>query len=90
MIERVNGDGHTVICKAMFKKETDISLFTGMKVGCCVAISLCFFMRNDVIFMQEHVSMNQLFVSDEIWPFHLNHILTLQGDCPVLGPTWVN
>lgn len=33
IIERVNPDGLTAICKAMFKKETDITVFAGMKVG---------------------------------------------------------
>lgn len=32
-IERIATDGCTAICKGMFKKETDMSLFAGMKVG---------------------------------------------------------
>lgn len=32
VIERVASDGRTAVCKGMFKKETDISLFTGMQV----------------------------------------------------------
>lgn len=32
-IERVAADGHSAVCKGMFKKETDISLFSGMKVS---------------------------------------------------------
>ena len=32
-IERLAADGCTAICRAMFKKETDMTLFTGMKVG---------------------------------------------------------
>lgn len=31
-IDRVTGDGHSAVCKGMFKKETDISLFSGMRV----------------------------------------------------------
>ena len=31
-IERLAADGCTAICRGMFKKETDMSLFTGMKV----------------------------------------------------------
>ena len=32
-IERVAADSHSAVCKGMFKKETDISLFSGMKVS---------------------------------------------------------
>ena len=32
-IDRVSPDGLSAVCKGMFKKETDISLFTGMKVS---------------------------------------------------------
>ena len=32
-IDRVTPDGLSAVCKGMFKKETDIGLFTGMKVG---------------------------------------------------------
>ena len=41
-IERVAADGHSAVCKGMFKKETDISLFSGMKVSseCRPAASL--------------------------------------------------
>jgi hypothetical protein len=31
-VDRVNPGGQSAVCKGMFKKETDISLFTGMKV----------------------------------------------------------
>ena len=31
-IDRVSPDGLSAVCKGMFKKETDISLFSGMKV----------------------------------------------------------
>jgi hypothetical protein len=33
VIERVLPDNRTAICRGMLKKETDISLFCGMKVG---------------------------------------------------------
>ncbi|KAK9818119.1 hypothetical protein WJX72_007434 [[Myrmecia] bisecta] len=32
VVERVSKDGTSAICRSLFKKETDISLFTGMKV----------------------------------------------------------
>ncbi|GAB4820810.1 hypothetical protein N2152v2_007856 [Parachlorella kessleri] len=32
VIERVEGDGCTAICRGMFKKDTDLSKFTGMRV----------------------------------------------------------
>jgi len=32
VIERVGRDGRTAICRGMFKKETDLSVFRGMKV----------------------------------------------------------
>ena len=32
IIERLAGDGCTAICRGMFKKETDMSLFSEMKV----------------------------------------------------------
>ena len=32
-MDRVSPDGLSAVCKGMFKKETDISLFAGMKVG---------------------------------------------------------
>ena len=32
-IDRVTPDGLSAVCKGMFKKETDIGLFSGMKVG---------------------------------------------------------
>ncbi len=32
VIERVGRDGRTTICRSMFKKETDLSVFRGMKV----------------------------------------------------------
>lgn len=35
-VDRVAQDGKTVICRGMFKKETDISLFNGMKVRATV------------------------------------------------------
>jgi selenocysteine-specific elongation factor len=31
-IERMQPDGITAVCKGLFKKETDISVFTGLKV----------------------------------------------------------
>ena len=31
-IDRVNKDGLSAVCKGMFKKETDISVFAGLKV----------------------------------------------------------
>ena len=31
-IDRVAKDGQSAVCKGMFKKETDISLFAGMRV----------------------------------------------------------
>lgn len=31
-IDRVNKDGLSAVCKGMFKKETDISVFVGLKV----------------------------------------------------------
>lgn len=31
-IDRVAPDGFSAVCKGMFKKDTDISLFAGMKV----------------------------------------------------------
>ena len=34
VIERVSRDGRTAICRGMFKKETDLSAFRGMKVQC--------------------------------------------------------
>lgn len=36
-IDRVTPDGLSAVCKGMFKKETNIGLFSGMKVGhgCC-------------------------------------------------------
>ena len=36
-IDRVSPDGLSAVCKGMFKKETDISLFAGMKVGVTAA-----------------------------------------------------
>lgn len=39
VLDRLNADGHTAVCKGMFKKETDISLFVGMKV--CYKYSFC-------------------------------------------------
>ena len=32
VIERLGKDGRTAVCRGMFKKETDISLFAGMQV----------------------------------------------------------
>ena len=32
-IDRVNKDGLSAVCKSMFKKETDISVFAGLKVS---------------------------------------------------------
>lgn len=32
-IDRVNKDGLSAVCKGMFKKETDISVFVGLKVS---------------------------------------------------------
>ena len=31
VVERVGRDGRTAICRGMFKKETDLSMFRGMK-----------------------------------------------------------
>ena len=31
-IDRVTADGLSAVCKGMFKKETDISVFVGLKV----------------------------------------------------------
>ena len=33
-IDRVTPDGLSAVCKGMFKKETNIGLFSGMKVWC--------------------------------------------------------
>ena len=35
VIERVGRDGRTAICRGMFKKETDLALFRGMKARSC-------------------------------------------------------
>ena len=32
-IDRMNKDGMSAVCKGMFKKETDISVFVGLKVS---------------------------------------------------------
>lgn len=32
VIERVQPDGTTAVCRGLFKKETDISVFVGLKV----------------------------------------------------------
>lgn len=32
-IDRVSNDGLSAVCKGMFKKETDISVFVGLKVS---------------------------------------------------------
>ena len=32
-LDRVAKDGLSAVCRGMFKKETDISLFSGMRVG---------------------------------------------------------
>ncbi len=37
-IDRVAPDGFSAVCKGMFKKDTDISLFAGMKVRGCSGI----------------------------------------------------
>lgn len=34
MVERVKDDGRSAICKDMFKKETDLSLFQVRKMMC--------------------------------------------------------
>ena len=31
-IDRISSDGTSAVCKGMFKKETDLSLFSGMQV----------------------------------------------------------
>lgn len=41
VIERVGRDGRTAICRGMFKKETDLSMFRGMKVLCPVRLDHC-------------------------------------------------
>ena len=40
VIERLAADGCTAICRGMFKKETDMSLFVGMKVRNLGLVSL--------------------------------------------------
>ena len=32
VIERIQPDGTTAVCKGLFKKETDMSVFNGLKV----------------------------------------------------------
>ncbi len=39
-IERMQPDGTTAVCKGLFKKETDISVFTGLKVRACVVFTV--------------------------------------------------
>ena len=47
-IDRMNKDGLSAVCKGMFKKETDITVFAGLKVGDTdvVAVSLAHFVTN--------------------------------------------
>ena len=44
VIERLGKDGRTAVCRGMFKKETDISLFADMQVwgGPCRPAPACF------------------------------------------------
>lgn len=38
-IDRVSPDGLSAVCKGMFKRETDLSLFSGMKVFPCLSLA---------------------------------------------------
>ncbi len=44
-VERVARDGRSAVCRGMFKKETDLSAFTGMQV-IPTETFLCYLERN--------------------------------------------